>query len=53
MLEYDEKVYKRITNAGTAGIVLGVLVIISGITLGTMSIVFGGNMLATRKHLVG
>ncbi len=52
MLEYNEKVYKKITNAGSAGIVLGVLVIISGITLGTLSIVFGGNMLAIRKHLV-
>lgn len=52
MLEYNERVYKKITNAGSAGIVLGVLVIISGITLGTLSIVFGGNMLAIRKHLV-
>ncbi len=52
MLEYSDKVYKKITNAGTAGIVVGILVIISGITLGTMSIVFGGNMLATRKHLI-
>jgi len=52
MLEYNENVYKKITNAGTAGIVLGILTIICGITLGTMTIVFGGNMLATRKHLI-
>jgi len=52
MLEYNEKVYKKITNAGSAGIILGIIIIIGGITLGTLSIVFGGNMLATRKHLV-
>ncbi len=52
MVEYNEKVYKKITNGGTAGIVLGVLCIIFGITLGTISIVFGGNMLAIRRHLV-
>lgn len=52
MLHYNEKVYKKITHAGTAGIVIGILAIISGITLGTMSIVFGGNLLELRKHLI-
>lgn len=52
MIEYSDKVYKRISNAGAAGIVLGILVIISGITLGTMSIIFGGNLLSVRKHVV-
>ena len=52
MLEYNERVYKKITNAGSAGIVLGVLSIIFGITLGTLAIVYGGNLLSLRKHLV-
>lgn len=52
MLEYNEKVYKKISNAGSAGIILGIIAIVFGITLGTLSIVFGGNLLSLRKHLV-
>jgi len=52
MLEYNEQVYKKVTNAGSAGIILGILIIVAGITLGTLTIVFGGNLLATRKHLI-
>ena len=52
MIEYSDKIYKRITNAGSAGIVLGIIMIVGGIAIGTMSIVFGGSMLSLRKHLI-
>ncbi len=52
MLEYNDKVYKRMTSAGAAGIVLGIVTIVVGITIGTMSIVFGGKVLKLRKHLL-
>lgn len=52
MLEYNEKIYKKVTNSGSAGVVLGVLIIITGIVIGTLSIVYGGSMLSVRKHLV-
>ena len=52
MIEYSDKIYKRITNAGSAGIVLGILIIVGGIAIGTMSIVFGASMLNLRKHLI-
>lgn len=52
MIEYNEKVYKGIRNAGTAGIVLGILTILAGVAIGTMSIVYGGTLLDLRKHLI-
>lgn len=52
MLEYNEKVYKRISAAGKVGIVLGIISIVTGIVIGVISIVFGANALATRKHLI-
>lgn len=52
MLEFNEKVYKRVGQAGTTNIVIGILLIIGGITLGTLAIVHGGKMLASKKHLI-
>ena len=52
MIEYSDKIYKRIRNAGVAGIVLGIIIIVGGIAIGTMSIVFGGRMLNLRKYVV-
>jgi hypothetical protein len=52
MIEYSDKIYNRIRNAGVAGIVLGIIIIVGGIAIGTMSIVFGGRMLNLRKYVV-
>ncbi|WP_212505762.1 hypothetical protein [Anaerotalea alkaliphila] len=52
MLEYNEKVYKKISAAGTAGIVLGIIGIMTGVVVGTMSIIFGAMILDIRKHLI-
>lgn len=52
MLEYSEKTYQRIGRAGASNIVIGVLLIIGGLTLGVLSIVHGGKLLASRRHLI-
>lgn len=52
MIEYSDKIYKRITRAGSAGIVLGIITIVGGIAIGTMSIIFGSTLLNLRKHLI-
>lgn len=52
MLEYSDKTFKRVVNAGAANIVIGILLIVGGITLGTLSIVHGGKLLATRHDLI-
>lgn len=52
MLEYNEKIYRKVGAAGKAGIALGVLLIIMGIVIGTLSIIFGANALDANKHLI-
>ncbi|MDA3846243.1 MAG: hypothetical protein PF505_06840 [Vallitaleaceae bacterium] len=52
MLEYSDKIHNKIGNVGRAGIVLGIVLIIVGITIGTISIVFGANALSANKHLI-
>jgi len=52
MLEYNEKIHNKIGNVGRAGIVLGIVLIIVGITIGTMSIIFGAHALSANKHLI-
>lgn len=52
MIEYNEKVYKWISEAGAAGIVLGIILIIIGTAIGTMSIIFGAKALLAKKHLI-
>lgn len=52
MLEYSDKIFKRVVNAGTTNIVIGILLIVGGITLGTLSIVHGGKLLASRQDLI-
>ncbi len=52
MIEYNDKVYKRIESAGVAGIVVGVITIVSGIALGVISIVFGGILLKLKGRLI-
>lgn len=52
MLEYNEKVYKKVTDAGIAGIVLGIIIITVGITSGTLAIIYGARALNAKKHLI-
>lgn len=52
MLEYNEMTFQRVGRAGAANITIGVLLIVGGITLGVLSIVHGGKLLASRKSLI-
>lgn len=52
MLEYSEKTYKRVGRAGASNIVIGILLIVGGITLGVLSIVHGGKLLASKQDLI-
>lgn len=52
MLEYNEKVYKKVGEIGAAGIVVGIVLIVTAITIGTISIVFGAKALHAKKHLI-
>lgn len=52
MLEYNERIHNKIGNIGRAGIVLGIIVIVTGVVVGTMSIIFGASALSAKKHLI-
>ena len=47
-----ERVYKQMKRAGGTSIALGVILIVSGITLGVLNIVVGGKLLKSRKGIV-
>lgn len=52
MLDFNESVYKKISNAGAGNIVVGILMIIVGLTLGILTIVQGARILSSKKHLI-
>ena len=47
-----EKVYKTMKAAGVWNIVLGILLIVFGITFGTLNIVAGGNLMKSRSNIL-
>lgn len=52
MIEFSEKTHKRVRNAGAAGLVVGISLIVFGISLGVVSIVFGAHALQAQKDLL-
>lgn len=52
MLEYNERIHKKIGNIGRAGIVLGIVIIVTGLAIGIVSIIFGASALSAKKHLI-
>lgn len=52
MLDFSEKVYKRVSEAGVAGLVIGISILVLGIAIGTISIVFSARALAAKRHLI-
>lgn len=46
-----KKVSKAMASAGAAGIVCGIISIVSGVSVGVLMIVHGGRMLAFRGEL--
>lgn len=46
-----EKAYRTMKNSGTGNIVVGILVLVIGITAGVISIVNGANLLRHKKEI--
>ncbi|HIT89476.1 MAG TPA: hypothetical protein IAC41_03535 [Candidatus Merdenecus merdavium] len=47
----NERVYKTMESVGAGCIVVGILAIVSGITLGVISIVSGGRLLKRKSDI--
>ena len=48
---FMEKAYLTMKNSGTGSIVIGIIVLIMGITVGVLSIVSGANLLKHKKEI--
>ena len=48
----NEKIYKTVTGSGTTSLVMGILVMITGIVAGVMMIVHGAKLLSCRKNIL-
>lgn len=46
-----EKVYKTMRNAGACNITIGVIVLVTGVVVGIMSIVSGGILLKRKSEI--
>mgnify|MGYP005753888271 FL=1 len=46
-----EKAYRTMKSSGTGNIVVGILVLVIGITAGVISIVNGANLLRYKKEI--
>lgn len=47
-----EKIYKEMKNVGSFGLVLGILLIVSGVVFGILSIVNGSRLLKSKKEVM-
>lgn len=52
MLDFSEKVYKKVGKAGMAGLVVGIILIVVGVAAGVISIIYGVSALQAQKHLI-
>ena len=48
----NEKLFHSLNGIGAAGIVTGIICIITGITIGIISIVSGAHALSMKKHII-
>ena len=46
-----EKVYKTMRNTGAANIAIGIIMIVTGLTAGTMAIITGTNLLKRKSEI--
>ncbi len=46
-----EKVYHTMKNAGAVNIVIGIILLVTGVTLGVLSIVYGSILLKRKSDL--
>lgn len=47
-----ELVYKTMRNGGAAGIVLGIIIAVTGLTVGVLSIVNGALLLKRKSEII-
>lgn len=52
MIEYSDKLYKKVSGAGKVGISLGIISIVTGVAIGIISIIFGSRLLNVRNKLI-
>ncbi|MDO4633955.1 MAG: hypothetical protein Q4B01_08885 [Eubacteriales bacterium] len=48
----QEKLYRSLSVSGAAGMVLGIVVLVTGVAAGVLSIINGAKLLASRKHIL-
>ena len=48
----NEKIFKSLSGIGVAGIVTGIIIIVTGVSLGVISIVSGAQALRLKKNII-
>lgn len=48
----NEKIYKTMKNAGTGNIVVGIVIMVTGLTAGILLIVHGARLLIQKKNVI-
>jgi hypothetical protein len=48
----NEKIFHSLKGIGAAGIVTGIICIVTGVTVGIIAIVSGAHALGLRKHII-
>lgn len=48
----DEKIYKTLGSTGTANLVMGICILVAGITSGILLIVNGARLLKSKKGIL-
>jgi hypothetical protein len=51
-LTMNEKIFHSLKGIGAAGIVTGIICIVTGVTVGVIAIVSGAHALGLRKHII-
>lgn len=46
-----EKAYQTMKHAGAWNLVMGVLILVTGVTIGVMSLVYGGKLLKNKSEI--
>lgn len=48
----NERIYKSLKRAGVANLVLGIIVLVTGLVTGILMVVNGGRLLSNKKHIL-
>lgn len=48
----NEKIYKTMGNVGGANLVMGIIIMVTGISAGIMMIINGARLLKNKKRLI-